>query len=105
MPEGAGPRERAPYSRRQVQGGDGDTGPAVRLFIGAGRRDGIRPGDIVGAITGEAGVPSTALGAIQITDGFSLIEVPEMMADDIIKAMKQASLRGKKAIVRRDRDA
>ena len=104
--EGAGPRERAPFSRRQVPNrGGGDTGPAVRLFIGAGRRDGIRPGDIVGAITGEAGVPSDALGAIQITDGFSLIEVPELMADDIIKAMKQASLRGKKAIVRRDRDA
>jgi ATP-dependent RNA helicase DeaD len=83
----------------------GDDGPSVRLFIGAGRRDGIRPGDLVGAITGEAGVPSHSLGAIQITDGYSLIEVPEMLADDIIKAMKQASLRGKKAIVRRDRDA
>jgi ATP-dependent RNA helicase DeaD len=45
------------------------------------------------------------LGAIQITDGFSLIEVPELVADEIIKAMKQASLRGKKVIVRRDRDA
>jgi ATP-dependent RNA helicase DeaD len=80
-------------------------GPIVRLFIGAGRRDGIRPGDIVGAITGEAGVPSDALGAIQIADGFSLVEVPELLADDIVRAMKQANLRGKKAIVRRDRDA
>jgi ATP-dependent RNA helicase DeaD len=98
-------RERAPYSRAHVPGRGQDDGPRVRLFIGAGRRDGIRPGDIVGAITGEAGVPSDALGAIQITDGFSLIEVPELLADDIIRAMKQASLRGKKAIVRRDRDA
>jgi ATP-dependent RNA helicase DeaD len=81
-----------------------DDGPRVRLFIGAGRRDGIRPGDIVGAITGEAGIGSEALGAIQITDGFSLVEVPELLADAIIAAMKGSSLRGKKAVVRRDRD-
>lgn len=77
----------------------------VRLFIAAGRRDSIRPGDIVGAITGEAGVPSASLGAIQITDSFSLIEVPEILADEIITAMKGAQLRGKRVNIRRDRDS
>jgi len=80
-------------------------GPMVKLFIGAGRRDKIRPGDLVGAITGEAKVPSSALGAISITDTFSLIEVPESLADQIIGAMRGALLRGKKAAIRRDRDA
>jgi ATP-dependent RNA helicase DeaD len=74
------------------------------LFIGAGRRDRIRPGDLVGAITGEAGVPAHSLGAIQIADGFSLIEVPELLADQIVDAMRGALLRGKKVQVRRDRD-
>jgi ATP-dependent RNA helicase DeaD len=76
----------------------------TRLFIGAGRKAGIRPGDLVGAITGEAGVTSKSLGAIEIADNFSLVEVSEDDADSIVKAMKGASLRGKKVTVRRDRD-
>jgi ATP-dependent RNA helicase DeaD len=59
----------------------------------------------VGAITGEAGVTSKSLGAIEIAENFSLVEVPEEMADDIVKAMKGASLRGQKVTIRRDRDA
>jgi ATP-dependent RNA helicase DeaD len=82
-----------------------EAGDMTRLFIGAGRRAGIRPGDLVGAITGEAGVRSSELGAIEIADSFSLIEVPERLADAIIGAMKKSSLRGQKVTVRRDRDA
>ncbi len=78
-------------------------GPSARLFIGAGRADGIRPGDLVGAITGEAGVASRDLGAIQIADRFSLIDVPESLADGIIRALERTTIRGKKAQVRRDR--
>ena len=77
----------------------------TRLFIAAGRKAGIRPGDLVGAITGEAGVTSKSLGAIEIADNFSLVEVSEDVADAIVKAMKGASLRGKKVTVRRDRDS
>lgn len=78
-------------------------GDNVRLFIGAGRQAGIRPGDLVGAITGEAGVENRDLGSIEIADKFSLIEVPEALADQIIAAMKQTTLRGKKVTVRRER--
>jgi ATP-dependent RNA helicase DeaD len=77
----------------------------VRLWIGAGRQAGIRPADLVGAIAGEAGVPSKAIGAIEIADRFSLVDVPDDMAEAIIGAMKKATLRGKKVTVRRDRDA
>jgi ATP-dependent RNA helicase DeaD len=81
---------------------DGGVGTA-RLFVGAGRTSGIRPADLVGAIAGEAGVPSSAIGAIRISDTFSVVEVPEDLADDIISSMRGATLRGKKAVVRRDR--
>ena len=94
------PPRSAKHSRAPVRRVDGAT---VRLFVGAGRRDGIRPGDLVGAVTGEAGVTSESLGAIQITDKFSLIEVPDVLADQIIVAMRRATLRGKKVAVRRDR--
>jgi ATP-dependent RNA helicase DeaD len=80
-----------------------DQGPMVRLFVGAGRRAGIRPGDLVGAITGEAGIQSRAIGAIEIGDGFSLVDVPEDQADDIITALRATKIRGLKPTVRRDR--
>ena len=79
-------------------------GESVQLFIGAGRKAGIRPADLVGAITSEAGVPSRALGAIEIADRFSLVEVPDELADEIIAAMRKASLRGHKVTVRRERE-
>jgi len=77
----------------------------VRLFIAAGRKAGVGAGDLVGAITGEAGVTSKSVGAIEIADNFSIVEVSEDVADDVINAMKRALLRGKKVTVRRDRDS
>jgi ATP-dependent RNA helicase DeaD len=78
---------------------------SARLFIGAGREAGIRPGDLVGAITGEAGINSRDLGAIEIADRFSLIEVPESRAEDIMDALRATTLRGRKVSVRRDRES
>jgi ATP-dependent RNA helicase DeaD len=97
----------APVRRRDQKGprGASEGGPFVRLFIGAGRRAGVRPGDLVGAITGETGTPASALGAIEIVDTFSLVNVPEELADGIIAGMSGASLRGQKVAIRRDRDS
>jgi ATP-dependent RNA helicase DeaD len=88
---------------RLVPAGGDDAGSVTRLFVGAGRRAGIRPGDLVGAITGEAGIQSRAIGAIEIADGFSLVDVPEEMADDIIVALRATKIRGLKPTVKRDR--
>ena len=93
-----------PPSRAAVrQSAIAANGNGVRLFIGAGRDAGIRPGDLVGAITGEADVPSRSLGAIEIADKFSLVEVPEALADRIIAALKATKIRGKKVHVRREK--
>jgi ATP-dependent RNA helicase DeaD len=86
-----------------VRGHGDSTEDTVRLFIGAGREAGIRPGDLVGAITGEAGIASRDLGAIEIADRFSLIDVPESRAEEIVAALRATTLRGKKVAVRRDR--
>src|SRR5205807_3202313 len=91
---------KADARRRQASGGD-----VTRLFIGAGREAGIRPGDLVGAITGEAGIDSRDLGAIEIADRFSLVDVPKSRAEDIMAALRASTLRGKKVTVRLDRGA
>jgi ATP-dependent RNA helicase DeaD len=77
----------------------------ARLFIGAGRNSNLRPGDVVGAIANEVGVDSRAVGAIQILERHTIVEVPDEIADEIIVALRAATLRGKRVLVRRDRDA
>jgi ATP-dependent RNA helicase DeaD len=98
-----GPRPRA-GAPGPPRGGDrpGSSGPWVRLFVGGGRRAGLRPGDLVGAITNEAGVPGGVIGAIQINEGFSLVDVQEGVADAVIAALREATIRGRRLQVRRD---
>jgi ATP-dependent RNA helicase DeaD len=77
----------------------------ARLYVGAGRRANVRPADLVGAIVNEAGVDPRAIGAIQITDRFSLVEVPEEIADDIIGSLRATTIKGRRVPVRRDRES
>jgi len=75
----------------------------ARLFVGLGRRAGIRPQDLVGAIAGESRVSGREIGAIEIADRFSLVEVPRSAAEEVITALRGSTIKGKKATVRRDR--
>ena len=81
----------------------GPSGDVARLYVNVGRRDGVRPQDLVGAITGEAGLRGNEIGAIRIFDKFALVEVPNSSADHVITEMGAATIRGKRAGVRRDR--
>jgi ATP-dependent RNA helicase DeaD len=78
-------------------------GLGTHLFIGAGRLAGIRPKDIVGAITGEAGVPSHEIGSIQISERFTLVEVSNAVSDQVLRALKAGTIRGKTVTVRVDK--
>jgi ATP-dependent RNA helicase DeaD len=78
-------------------------GPAARLFVGAGRDAGIRPGDLVGAITGETGLAGRDIGAIEIHQRFALVEVPEASAEEVVRALRATMIKGRKATVRRDK--
>jgi ATP-dependent RNA helicase DeaD len=76
----------------------------TRLFLGVGRSTGIRPQDLVGAITGESRLGGRDIGAIEIADRFSLVEVPESAAIEVIAALRRTTIKGKKPTVRRERD-
>ena len=91
--------------RHPADGTNVTDGPVVRLYLNVGRQAGIRPGDLVGAITGEAGVESRSLGTIEIGDRSSMIEVPDALADRIIAALKATTIRGRKVAARRDTKA
>jgi ATP-dependent RNA helicase DeaD len=77
----------------------------TRLFVGAGRAAGIRPQDLVGAIANESALSAREIGAIEIADRFSLVEVPEPAADEVIAALRQTTIKGRRATVRRERFA
>jgi ATP-dependent RNA helicase DeaD len=76
----------------------------TRLFIGVGRRRGIRPADIVGAIAGEARIPGESIGAIEIADQFTLVEIEDQYAEQVLRAMSRASIKGRPVQVRRAND-
>jgi ATP-dependent RNA helicase DeaD len=80
----------------------GDEG-GVRLFIGSGRTSGLRPQDLVGAITGEAGISGREIGTIEIADQYSLVDVAPGVADDVIAALRGSKIKGRKVTVRRER--
>jgi len=76
----------------------------TRLFVGLGRSAGVRPQDLVGAIAGESHVRGREIGAIEIADRFSLVEVPESSADQVIAALRATTIKGRKTTARRERD-
>lgn len=76
----------------------GDTGAEepgmVRLFINIGKKQKIRPGDILGAIAGESGMPGKLIGTIDMFDKYTFVEVPREYASEVLKAMKSATIKG-----------
>ena len=80
---------------REAEGGRATEPGMARLFLRIGRRDKVRPADFVGAIANEAHLPGDAVGDIDIYDTFSFIEVPEPMAERILRALNQTTIRGR----------
>ena len=104
------PRQRAPRdederprSPRAARGPRGAAGPRTVLHINIGKSAGVRPADLVGAIAGEADVDSGVIGAIRIGDDSSLVDVPEALATRIMISLRNAKVRGRRVMVRRDR--
>ncbi|MEZ6018269.1 MAG: DbpA RNA binding domain-containing protein [Planctomycetota bacterium] len=109
--------DRAGYDRDSDRGGYGrergddfERGPRrdqkpveagmTRLFVSIGRMDGVRPGDLVGAIAGESGIEGSSIGAIDIYSRYSFVEVPERQGDRVIRAISGATVRGRQVTAR-----
>ena len=99
-----GPAQRAERPKRGKREPITPEWNVARIYVGAGRKAKIRPADLVGAIVNEAGIDPRAIGAIQITDRFSLVEVPDEVADEIIGTLRAATIKGRRVPVRRDRE-
>ena len=67
----------------------------AKLFVSVGERDGLKPGDLLGAITGEAGVEGQAVGKIEIRESHTLVEVHDDVARQVIKALNGTTIKGR----------
>lgn len=68
----------------------------TRLFMNAGKKDRLRPNDIVGAITGETEIKGSQIGNIDMFDKFCFVEVPVNMVNEVIDKMAQRKIKGLK---------
>ena len=93
--------DRGSYDRapRPASRAPRDEGPMTLLRISVGKEESIRPADLVGAIAGEAKIPSGVIGAIKIHDDYSLVEIPDEHAERVITALKRTQIRGHKVTV------
>lgn len=73
----------------------------VRLWMNLGNRNGLRPGDIVGAIAGETGIPGKAIGEIMIQTNYTLVDVAEKHVESVLKhSNKTYRIKGKPVHIR-----
>jgi len=79
---GAGRRER-------------NAGPMDFYRVEVGRRDGLKPGDLVGAIANEANMRSSAIGQITINDNHSFVQLPEDLPANVQQLLNKVYVRNK----------
>jgi ATP-dependent RNA helicase DeaD len=106
-PQGAAPRgqwQDRPPQRGAPRGqwNDRDPQDMERIFIGLGRKAGVRPADVVGAIANEANVNPRGIGDIEIAELYTIVELPARDVDHVVRVLRGATIRGRKAKVNRD---
>lgn len=74
---------------------DGDGGDIRTLYIDAGRKDGIRIKDIIGALAGESGVQGSVIGDVDMHETYTLVDIPKKYVKDILKGMKGKKIKKK----------
>ncbi len=87
-----GSRERE-YRDRDHENGSSSM---VKLFINIGKKHRIGAGDILGAIAGEAGIPGSKIGRIELQEDFSYVDISSDCVDDVLESMGTGVIKGKK---------
>lgn len=93
----------APAARPAAAAASGGGESHAKLWVGIGKKDNIRPGDLVGALANEARIPADAIGKIELRELFSLVEVKTEHAEQAVKGLAGVNVRGRRLNVRMDR--
>ncbi|MEX2195174.1 MAG: DEAD/DEAH box helicase [Thermoleophilaceae bacterium] len=96
-PPKAAPKEREPREvrrRRHTKPRGRADGPAAKLFVGAGRAQGLEPADIVGAIVDHSHLEGEDVANVRVLDRFSIVEVPAARAGEVVEKVSGQNVRG-----------
>jgi ATP-dependent RNA helicase DeaD len=96
-----------PVAKPRPTDGDrsrGAAGGMTRLFMTVGTRDGVKVGDLMGAIAGEGGIAGDRVGKIDLRESHALVEVAEADAASVIARVNGTMIRGRRVVVRGERD-
>jgi ATP-dependent RNA helicase DeaD len=108
-PERGSSRDSAPRSGGFSRGAPSRTpesrGAMSRLFVNAGKADGMTPRDLVGSIANESGISSDQIGKIELRDTHSIVEISTPVAEAVANKMNGITVRGKRLTMRVDNDA
>ncbi len=74
--------------------------PMRTLCLGSGRKEKVRPGDVMGALTGDAGIPGSAVGKIDLFDFQCFVAVQTEWADRALARLESGKVKGRKIRVR-----
>src|SRR5690606_31478630 len=83
------------------QNGDIRKPPMVTLCLAAGRKDKLRPGDILGALTGKGGIDGKAVGKIDVLDYVAYVAIERSVANVALAHLQQTRIKNRAVRVRR----
>ncbi|MGH8453276.1 MAG: DbpA RNA binding domain-containing protein, partial [Nevskiales bacterium] len=72
----------------------------VTLVIDGGRKDKLRPGDILGALTGEAGLAATSVGKIDIFNVRAYVAIERKLVSKALERLQKGKIKGRSFRVR-----
>ena len=95
------PTDRPVRQPRDKPGMPHVSGSTAVLRLNIGKKDGLRPGDVVGAIANETNLVGKQIGPLRVAENYTTVGVPESAAEMVIAALRGTKIRGLKAQVRR----
>ena len=99
-----GPPRGGSFSRGAPSRTPESRGAMSRLFVNAGKADGMTPRDLVGSIANESGISSDQIGKIELRDTHSIVEISTPVAEQVATKMNGITVRGKRLTMRVDND-
>jgi len=90
--------------RKKSSRGNKSLGDAVRFHVSVGKKQGVRPGDILGAVAGECDIPGSDIGEIEILENFSFFTAAAEHKNRILKKMEGSQIKGQDVVVELSRE-
>jgi ATP-dependent RNA helicase DeaD len=90
--------------KKHKHGKGGSKEDMVRLFLNVGKKQKLKPGDILGAIAGESGMPGKAVGSIDMYDKYTFVDVPQKYYKQVMKSMKHTKIKGNRVNIEKASD-